>query len=139
MLWKIYEIRKIPLENYSFRLFGSIRKGKKMEEKAFPVCNVHVPVPNPGCSLLQYKVWLKPSSEMTFLYGNHITKGGIARMTDGIPQYAGIVVFSMNNQPLGFGLANQPTERARELDATAVVVLHQADVGEYLRVEEDLS
>eukprot|EP01138_Halocafeteria_seosinensis_P005886 gb/GECG01006018.1/.p1 GENE.gb/GECG01006018.1/~~gb/GECG01006018.1/.p1 ORF type:complete len:181 (+),score=19.70 gb/GECG01006018.1/:1-543(+) len=87
----------------------------------------------------KYKVWVKPSSEMTFLYGNHITKGGVARMTEGIPQYAGVVVFSMNNQPLGFGVSSQTTERARELDATATVVLHQADVGEYLRVEEDLS
>lgn len=86
----------------------------------------------------QYKVWVKPSSEMTFLYGNHIPKGGVQRMTDNIPQYAGVVVYSVTDAPLGFGIAAQSTERAKELDGTTVVVLHQSDVGEYLREEETL-
>jgi hypothetical protein len=37
----------------------------------------------------------------------------------------------------GFGVAAQATEYCRDLDAAAVVVLHQADIGEYLRVEDD--
>ena len=76
---------------------------------------------------------------MSFLYGNHIGKTGVARMTEGIPQYAGVIVLSMGNVPLGFGRAAQTTERAKELDPTAVVVLHQADVGEYLREETEIA
>merc|ERR1711966_450956 len=67
----------------------------------------------------KYKVWLKPSAEMSFLYGNNILKSGLARITEGTPQHAGV--------------AAQATEACKELDPTANVVLHQADVGEYLR------
>ena len=50
---------------------------------------------------LQYKVWVKPTSEMSFLYGNHIPKSGLGRMTDDTPQYAGVVVYNMNDVALG--------------------------------------
>lgn len=39
----------------------------------------------------------------------------------------------------GFGIAAQPTEFCKDLDPGANVVLHQGDVGEYLRVEDELS
>lgn len=82
---------------------------------------------------------MKPSSEMSFLYGNHVLKSGIGRMTEGIPQYAGVIVLSMTNIPLGFGRAAHTTEAAKDLDPTAITVLHQADIGEFLRVEEELT
>ncbi len=44
----------------------------------------------------------------------------------------------MANVPLGFGVAAQTTQIAQELEATAYVVLHQSDVGEYLRDESTL-
>ena len=81
---------------------------------------------------------MKPSSEMSFLYGNHVLKSGIARMTEAIPQYAGVVVLSMSNIPLGFGRAAHTTEQCRDLDPTANAVLHQVDIGEYLRAEDEL-
>jgi len=85
-----------------------------------------------------YKVWIKPSSEMSFLYGNHIPKSGLGRITDNVPQYGGVVVLSMTDVPLGFGVAAQSTEVCKDLDPTANVVLHQCDVGEYLRNEDDI-
>jgi 60S ribosome subunit biogenesis protein NIP7 len=87
----------------------------------------------------QYKVWVKPSSEMSFLYGNHVLKAGIARMTEAIPQYAGVVVLSMAGIPLGFGRAAHTTEQCKGLEPNAIAVLHQVDVGEYLRAEDELS
>ena len=78
-------------------------------------------------------------NEMTFLYGNHIPKAGLGRMTEGGPQYAGVVVFNMSNVPLGFGIASHATEICRTLPPTSHVVLHQADVGEYLRQEDTLN
>mmetsp|Transcript_2600 Transcript_2600/g.3658 ORF Transcript_2600/g.3658 Transcript_2600/m.3658 type:complete len:182 (-) Transcript_2600:261-806(-) len=87
----------------------------------------------------KYKVWVKPSAEMSFLYGNHIAKSGLARMTESTPQYAGVVVYSMSDIPLGFGVAAQKTEHVSNLDPTGNVVLHQADIGEYLRgLENDM-
>jgi 60S ribosome subunit biogenesis protein NIP7 len=88
----------------------------------------------------KYKVWVKPSAEMSFLYGNHVPKSGLARMTENTPQYAGVVIYSSNNDiPLGFGVAAQSTEYTQTLEPTANVVLHQADIGDYLRgLEEDI-
>ena len=59
---------------------------------------------------------------MSFLYGNNVTKAGLARITDGTTQYAGVIVYSMSDIPLGFGIAAQPTEYCRDLDPTANVV-----------------
>ncbi len=59
-------------------------------------------------------------------------------MTDGIPQYGGVVVFSMSDIALGFGVAAQPTEYCKDLEPMANVVLHQGDIGEYLRVEDGM-
>jgi 60S ribosome subunit biogenesis protein NIP7 len=85
-----------------------------------------------------YKVWIKQQGEMNFLYGNHITKNALARMTDNTPQYAGVIVYSMNNDiPLGFGVAAQASNYVQNLDPTGNVVLHQADIGDYLRGLED--
>jgi len=87
----------------------------------------------------KYKVWVKPSEEMSFLYGNNVTKQGLARITESTPQYAGVVVFSMSDIPLGFGVASQSTEHCQTLDPMGNVVLHQADIGEYLRgLEEEI-
>lgn len=50
-----------------------------------------------------------------------------------------MVVFSQSNIPLGFGTASQGTDKARDMDPTGIVVLHQADIGEYLREETTLT
>lgn len=87
----------------------------------------------------KYKVWVKPSAEMSYLYGNHVLKAGVARMTEAIPQYAGVIVLSLSNTPLGFGRAAATTDKAKDLDPTGIVVLHQADIGEYLREENEIA
>lgn len=86
----------------------------------------------------KHKVWLKSSAEMSFLYGNNVKKSGLARITEGTPQYGGVIVYNLADIPLGFGIAAQPTEYCKDLDPTANVVLHQGDIGEYLRVEDGL-
>ena len=42
-----------------------------------------------------YKVWVKPSQEQSFMYGNHITRNGLGRITENTPQYQGVAVFNM--------------------------------------------
>ncbi|KDP27784.1 hypothetical protein JCGZ_18864 [Jatropha curcas] len=86
----------------------------------------------------KHKVWLKPTSEMSFLYGNHVLKGGLGRITDSISKNDGVVVFSMSDVPLGFGTAARSTQDCRKLDPNGIVVHHQSDIGEYLRMEDEL-
>ena len=81
----------------------------------------------------KHKVWLKPTSKMAFLYANHVLKGGLGRITKNIAPGDGVVVFSMSDVPLGFGIPVKSTQDCRKLDPNGIVVLHQADFGEYLR------
>ncbi|NWU52877.1 NIP7 protein, partial [Dromas ardeola] len=113
----------------------------------------------------KYKVWVKPGSEQSFLYGNHVLKSGLGRITENTAQYQGVVVYSMADVPLvsawcnpcafqgwgvgktltsssspqGFGVAAKSTQECRKVDPMAIVVFHQADVGEYVRNEDTLT
>jgi len=49
-----------------------------------------------------------------------------------------VVVLSMADVPLGFGVAAKSTAECRKLDPQGIVALHQADIGEYLRDEDSL-
>ncbi|XP_020281148.1 60S ribosome subunit biogenesis protein NIP7 homolog [Pseudomyrmex gracilis] len=86
----------------------------------------------------QHKIWVKPSAEQQFLYGNHILKSGLGRITEGTSQHQGVVVFSMNDLPLGFGVAAKSTVDCKHANPTAIVCFHQADLGEYIRSEDTL-
>ncbi|KAJ3209011.1 ribosome biosynthesis protein nip7 [Dinochytrium kinnereticum] len=88
--------------------------------------------------LFQYKVWVKPNGEMPFMYGNHVLKAHLGRITEDTPEHQGVVIFSMSDVPLGFGVTARTTQDTRKVDPTAIVVYHQADVGEYLRNEDML-
>ncbi|XP_067658817.1 60S ribosome subunit biogenesis protein NIP7 homolog [Haliotis asinina] len=86
----------------------------------------------------KFKVWLKPSAEQQFLYGHHVMKSGLGRITENTSQYQGLVVYSMSDLPLGFGVAAKSTQDCRHCDPMTIVAFHQADVGEYIRNEEAL-
>merc|ERR1739848_99025 len=83
----------------------------------------------------KYKVWVKPSAELSFLYGNHVLKAGLGRITENTAKHQGVVIYNMADVPLGFGVTARSTQEYRRSDATDIVVFHQADVGEYLRDE----
>lgn len=86
----------------------------------------------------QYKVWVKPSSEQQFLYGNHIHKSGLGRITENTPQHQGVVVLSMSEIALGFGVTAKSTADCKSADPLVTVCFHQADIGEFVRSEENL-
>ena len=46
------------------------------------------------------KVWIKPNGEMPFLYGNHVLKAHLGRITEDTPEHQGVVVFSLNDVAL---------------------------------------
>lgn len=86
----------------------------------------------------KHKVWVKPSAEMQYLYGNHVLKSGLGRITENTPAYTGVVVYSMSDIPLGFGITAKSTTECRTVDPNAIIAFHQSDVGEYLRAEDNL-
>ena len=58
--------------------FGKFTKGKKFR--------LHITALDYVAQFAKYKVWIKPGSEMSYLYGNNILKAGLARMTEDVPQ-----------------------------------------------------
>ena len=67
--------------------------GKFTRTKKF---RLHVTALDILAQYAKYKVWIKPTAEMAFLYGNHIIKAGLGRITENTPKY----VFSILNQSL---------------------------------------
>ncbi|EDK41673.1 60S ribosome subunit biogenesis protein NIP7 [Meyerozyma guilliermondii ATCC 6260] len=86
----------------------------------------------------KFKVWIKQNGEMPFLYGNHVLKAHIGRITENIPEHAGVIVYSMNDVPLGFGVSAKSTNETKNLAPTGIVAFRQGDIGEYLRDEDTL-
>ncbi|CAI0649508.1 unnamed protein product [Colletotrichum noveboracense] len=86
----------------------------------------------------RYKIWVKPNGEMPFLYGGNIVKAHVGRWSDDCPEHQGVIVYSMDDKPLGFGVTARSTAEARRLDPTGVVCFRQSDAGEYLRDEDTL-
>nr|CAD7393830.1 unnamed protein product [Timema cristinae] len=75
----------------------------------------------------QYKIWLKPSAEQQFLYGHHILKSGLGRITENTPKYHGVIVLSMNDLPLGFGVAAKTTAECKHADPMAISGIPNSD------------
>lgn len=86
----------------------------------------------------RYKIWIRPNGTMPFLYGGNIVKAHVGRWSEDCPEHQGVVVYDMNDTPLGFGVTARATSDARRLDPTGVVCFRQADCGEFLRDEDTL-
>uniref|UniRef100_T1JIB4 60S ribosome subunit biogenesis protein NIP7 homolog n=1 Tax=Strigamia maritima TaxID=126957 RepID=T1JIB4_STRMM len=63
-------------------------------------------------------------------------KSGIGKKTEATTKYQDVVVYSMNDQPLGCCTAAQTTQDCQAADTMTVVCLHQSDIGEYIRIEK---
>jgi 60S ribosome subunit biogenesis protein NIP7 len=63
---------------------------------------------------------------MPFLYGNHVVKAHLGKITEDTPEHQGVVVYSMSDIPLGFGVTARSTIDTRKLDPTSVIVFNQA-------------
>jgi len=70
-------------------------------------------------------VRLKSSAEQQFLYGHNVTKAGLGRITENTEKYTGVIVYSMSDLPLGFGVAAKSTSDCRHADPMAIVCFHQ--------------
>ncbi|XP_022919822.1 60S ribosome subunit biogenesis protein NIP7 homolog [Onthophagus taurus] len=110
--------------------FGKFTKSNKFR--------MHITALNYLAPYAQCKIWLKPSAEQQFLYGNHITKAGLGRISENVMKYSGVLVYSMSDLPLGFGVAAKSTAECKHADPMSSICFHQADTGEYIRAEEEL-
>ncbi|KAK1826921.1 hypothetical protein QBC39DRAFT_363142 [Podospora conica] len=86
----------------------------------------------------RYKMWIKENGAQPFLYGSNVVKAHVGRWSEDCPEHSGVIVLSMNDIPLGFGVTARSTAEARRLDPTGVVCFRQSDCGEYLRDEDNL-
>ncbi|KAF8078752.1 secretory pathway protein Sec39-domain-containing protein [Lyophyllum atratum] len=98
--------------------FGKFSKSGKFK--------LHVTALDYIAQYAKYKIWIKPNGEMPFLYGNHVVKAHLGRITEDTPEHQGVIVFSMKDIPLGFGVTARSTVDTRKLDPTAIIVFHQA-------------
>jgi len=62
----------------------------------------------------------------------------MGKITEDTERNDGVVFLNMADVPLGFGTSARNTLECRKLDPGAIIAYHQADIGEYLRSEEDL-
>ena len=69
---------------------------------------LHVTALDQVAQYAQYKVWIKPNGELPFLYGNHVLKAHVGRMSEDIEQYSGVVLFNMADVPLVRGALASP-------------------------------
>jgi len=111
--------------------FGKFTKSKKFR--------LHVTALDFLAPYSQHKTWLKASAEQQFLYGHHVSKNGLGRITENTEQYQGVIVYSMSDLPLGFGVAAKATADCRHADPMNIIAFHQADIGEYIRSEDTLT
>ncbi|KAI0348413.1 hypothetical protein BDW22DRAFT_1410576 [Trametopsis cervina] len=98
--------------------FGKFSKSGKFK--------LHVTALDYLAQYAKYKVWIKPNGEMPYLYGNHVLKAHLGRITEDTPEHQGVVVYSMNDIPLGFGVTARSTVDTRKLDPTSIIVFHQS-------------
>ncbi|KRX45611.1 60S ribosome subunit biogenesis protein NIP7 -like protein [Trichinella murrelli] len=109
--------------------------GKFTKTKKFHLTITALDIIVPYCKC---KVWVKANAEQSFLYGNHILKAGVGRITDDVEPNAGIIVYNMTDMPLGFGIASKSTSDIRKSDSSAVAVINIADIGQYVRDEQHI-
>ncbi|KAL0237303.1 hypothetical protein PCE1_000700 [Barthelona sp. PCE] len=83
------------------------------------------------------KVVVNSQGEMTFTYGQSLSKGHVEHMTEGAPVNAGVVVFNEHEDALGFGVLVKGSMEFRHADNEDLIVIWQSDIGEYLRTFED--
>lgn len=112
-------------------LFGKFTHSKKFR--------LHITCLDFLAKLSPSKVWVKAGGEQSFVYGNHVVKAHLRRVTDETPVNGGVVILSeIGEIPIGFGTAAKTVGDIRNAGPETIVVYHQADTGEYLRDEAEL-
>jgi hypothetical protein len=94
MFWEIQQEREIQVTHNGPRPPCSVRQ---IQGALGRFINFHPPH---QISPIRPQVWIKPNGEMPFLYGNHVLKAHLGRITEDTPEHQGVVIYSMNDTPL---------------------------------------
>ncbi|PLB51252.1 60S ribosome subunit biogenesis protein Nip7 [Aspergillus steynii IBT 23096] len=86
----------------------------------------------------RYKVWIRDNGQMPFLYGSSVLGAHVGRWSEDIPEHQGVVVYNMDDTPLGFGITARSTAELKKMAPTSIAVHSQSDLGLYLREEDTL-
>lgn len=100
LLRQIHQNAEVSAQRHGAGFPRALRQGKGALPPRPPPTPQHPPPVLSAVPLSQYKVWVKPGSEQSFLYGNHVLKSGLGRITENTAQYQGVVVYSMADVPL---------------------------------------
>ena len=84
----------------------------------------------------KHKVWIKPAGEQAFVYGKNVIRMHLAKITENTATNSNVVVLSLADIPLGFGVTAKSTDECKDLPPTSLIVINQSDIGEYLRSQE---
>lgn len=109
--------------------------GKFTKTNTFFLRITALPLLNEFCI---YKIWLKESGQKSFLYGNNVVKRDLLKVGDNIKRGDGVLVMSMDDNPIGFGICVRSTPEMKNLNIVDTIVIHQGDIGEYLRSEQTI-
>ncbi|KCZ80382.1 hypothetical protein H312_02208 [Anncaliia algerae PRA339] len=82
-----------------------------------------------------HKFWVKTSAEMNFLYKNNIVRSHMHKISENVPTNGVVFVYNQNDTPLGFGITARSSEHISQSPGNTLVVINQADTGEYIRDE----
>lgn len=58
------------------------------------------------------------------MYGNHVLKAHIGRISEKAMKYKGVIVLNLHNMPLGFGVLAKTQEELGVTDPTAIFVFN---------------
>lgn len=73
-------------------VFGKFTKSGKF--------TLHVTALDHLAQYAKYKIWLKNTAEMSYMYGNHVLKAHINKMTEDTPEHQGVIIYSSSDLPL---------------------------------------
>lgn len=45
-------------------------------------------------------MWVKSNGEMPYLYGNHVLKAHVGKISEDTPEHQGVVIYAMNDAAL---------------------------------------
>ncbi|KAH0577530.1 Ribosome subunit biogenesis protein NIP7 [Spironucleus salmonicida] len=85
-----------------------------------------------------HRVHLTKNATMGFLYGNDVNRAQIGKITDQIPDQAGVLVCDTDGFGIGFGVSTKSGIDAMRSEYGVKIVIRQGDVGEYLRSQEGM-
>jgi hypothetical protein len=84
VLWQVHKDQEVQVTRDVPGVPGAVREGlcAQFESNICPAL--------PVCA--QFKLWIKPSGEMSYLYGNNVLKAHLGRITENTPMFVQLLL-----------------------------------------------